>query len=272
MQKNKILCLLLVAALLLLCVGCSPADSAPAPIVVLGPMDSEYAILAGALKDPVQTVSGNYTFTAGTLDGTPVVAVRCLMGMENAAAATTLAIERYQPRCVIIQGTSGGHQSEQKIGDIILGENIRDINHFYTPHRDLGEGSHPEDWQPDGAEMLENGELVYRDVFHSDPALLAIAEAVPYEGGTVRRGTIGSGNIWNRELDRIQHLHETYGTDCEEMEGFAVAQVCAAFGVPMLAVRIISDLEFAPEGNFEAYGAPCQNYCLDVIRAIAQEG
>ncbi len=36
--------------------------------------------------------------------------------------------------------------------------------------------------------------------------------------GEVVEGTIGSADVWNNELDRIQFFHERYGTSVEEME------------------------------------------------------
>ena len=41
---------------------------------------------------------------------------------------------------------------------------------------------------------------------------------VRYDKGEVVEGTIGSADVWNNELDRIQFFHERYGTSVEEME------------------------------------------------------
>ena len=35
---------------------------------------------------------------------------------------------------------------------------------------------------------------------------------------TVHVGGVGSSETWNSELDRIRHLHDMFGTLCEEME------------------------------------------------------
>lgn len=46
------------------------------------------------------------------------------------------------------------------------------------------------------------------------------AHKVRYDKGEVVEGTIGSADVWNNELDRIQFFHERYGTSVEEMEAF----------------------------------------------------
>lgn len=45
-------------------------------------------------------------------------------------------------------------------------------------------------------------------------------------------GTIGSADVWNNELDRIQFFHERYGTSVEEMEAASVAQIASQLNVP----------------------------------------
>ena len=67
-----------------------------------------------------ERVSG-WTFWRGTIDGYPVVISKTLKGMENAAAATALAAERYHPVAIINQGTAGGHVPELHVYDIVLG-------------------------------------------------------------------------------------------------------------------------------------------------------
>src|SRR5438128_272345 len=106
--------------LALACGACAKA-APPRPVIVQGAMDSEMRKLVGALDQPVEERAGAWAFWAGTLDGYPVVISKTLKGMENAAAATTLAAERYHPIAIINQGTAGGHQPDLHVSDIVLG-------------------------------------------------------------------------------------------------------------------------------------------------------
>ena len=47
--------------------------------------------------------------------------------MENTAAATAIAIEKYHPKAIINQGTSGGHDENLNVFDIVLGKRTTNI-------------------------------------------------------------------------------------------------------------------------------------------------
>ncbi len=239
------------------------------PIVILGPMESESAYLAGLPEHPSAEQIGAYRFVSGTLDGYPVVIGRTYIGMVNSAAAATLAIDHFDPLCVIIQGTSGAHDPDLHQGDIVLGERIVHVGRYFSPHRDAGDGVGYTEWSYEGSEMLVDGDVRFVSVLRSDPEIIELAAAVSYPHGRVIRGAIGSADIWNRELDMIAQLHERLGTCCEEMEGFAVAQVCAQMGVRCADIRVISNSEWHPDEAFdEGYGRYCQEFCLETVRQL----
>ena len=242
------------------------------PIVVLSAMDCECTALSAALGAGAPEITGNFEFLEGTLDGRPVVLVKTLFGMVNAACAVTLAIGRYQPRCVIVQGTAGAHDPALHRNDIVLGEKLVQHHFYITRRRAAGAGSCMADWSWPGVQMLRDGKFATVPSLSSDPELLELAAATPYSGGRLVRGTIATGDVWNREVDAIRFFHEKLGTSCEEMEGFAAAQVCAQFGVPVLVLRVISNSELHPDEPFSREAAALgQGYTLDVLRALCAE-
>lgn len=238
------------------------------PILIIGPMDSESALLISALSNAREEREGAYSFHVGELEGSPAVICRCYIGVVNSAAAAALAIQRYQPKCVILQGTAGAHDPALHQGDIILGERMVHLSSFFTPHRERGEGSDPFSWNHHGSEVPSEDDREPQYLY-SDKAILDIAEKIDYNHGKVVRGTIGAADIWNRELDMIAHLHESLGTACEEMEGYGVAQVCSMLGVPMADIRVISNSEWYPDEEFdESVGVYCQEYVLEIIKEL----
>ncbi|WP_407382731.1 5'-methylthioadenosine/S-adenosylhomocysteine nucleosidase [Ruminococcus sp.] len=242
------------------------------PIVILGPMESESALLIQSLGQRQAQAVGSFTFHEGMIGGYPVVVCRTYIGVVNSAAAAALAIQRYAPLCVIIQGTSGAHDPALHQGDLVLGDHLVHLGRFFTPHRDRGEGTDAFAWEPQGSEIVAVNAGEFTEVLHSDRRIIDTAARTPYPRGRVKRGTIGAADIWNRELDMIAHLHRTLGTDCEEMEGFGVAQVCAGFGVPMADIRIISNSEWHEQEEFnEKYGADCQMFVLEVVKRLIAE-
>lgn len=250
---------------------CSMHQKDLSPIVILGPMECETDRLAAALESPRENRIGAYPFIEGFIGGCPAVVCRCYMGVVNSAAATALAIRAYQPRCVMIQGTAGAHNPALHQGDIVLGENLVHTGYFFTPHRDLGAGTDALAWELHGSEIVSVSPGDKTAVLHSDSRILDAAAAIANpSGGRVHRGTIGAADIWNRELDMIAHLHRDLGTDCEEMEGFGVAQVCAQLGVPCAVIRVISNSEWYPEETFDpSTGDVCQQFVLSLIQRLA---
>ena len=238
------------------------------PIVIIGPMDSESSLLISALENPREEHEGAYSFHIGELYGAPAVVCRCYIGVVNSAAAAALAVSKYRPRCVILQGTAGAHDPSLHQGDIVLGERMVHLGSFYTPHRDRGEGCDPFSWDHHGTEIPSEPEREPRYLY-GDSAIIKAAQSVAYQHGRVVLGTIGAADIWNRELDMIAHLHDSLGTSCEEMEGYGVAQVCSMLGVPMADIRVISNSEWYPDEEFdESVGVLCQEFVLKIIREL----
>jgi len=78
---------------------------------------------------------------------------------------------------------------------------------------------------------------------------------------------IGSADVWNSEIDRIDRFREQYGTTVEEMETASAAQIAALFEVPFLGIRVLSN-NITNDGKYDARtGDACQGYVSDVIKA-----
>ena len=189
------------------------------------------------------------------------------MGMSNSAAATALAIERYQPIAIINQGTSGGHDPALNVFDIVLGKYTTNIGAFRTPRLPIGGGSNSLAWT-EAFDVLPEDESDPEPIairkFEGDQELLMAAHKVRYDKGEVVEGTIGSADVWNNELDRIQFFHQSYGTSVEEMEAASVAQIASQFNVPFLGIRILSN-NITNNGAYDpGTGEACQEYVLNV--------
>ena len=52
---------------------------------------------------------------------------------------------------------------------------------------------------------------------------------------------IGSSEVWNSEIDRIQRFHDRFGTTAEEMETASAAQIAGLFEIPFLGIRVLSN-------------------------------
>ncbi|NGM16619.1 hypothetical protein GMI70_01115 [Eggerthellaceae bacterium zg-893] len=241
------------------------------PIAVIGALEEEIDLVNAALCDRRTEWAGEYRFDFGTIAGADVVVAHSFMGMANSAAATALAVARFGAGAVLSIGTAGAHNPALHTGDIVLGSRTVNDNSHMTAHRDRGSGSDVGAWEVMGNEVGVCGSPELRTEFFCDAGMLAAAQAVPYGGGRLVVGTVASGDVWNKEIDRIDALHRGRGSDCEDMETFSVAQTCWQLGrVPWLGVRIVSNSEHFPDEVFDVSVAQkCQAFALDVIAALA---
>jgi len=275
----RIIATLLVATLLTACVAhdaTAPArESAGArPVVVQGAMDVEIRKLARALENATEEKIQAWTFWSGTLDGYPVVASKTLKGMSNAAAATSLAVERFHPIAIINQGTAGGHVPELHVFDIVLGADSLNLGSFKTGYRARGRGSDVAEWIPldlirsDGSAMQDPNASSMRR-YHADEGLLAAARNArgAYRQGRVVEGVIGSSDVWNSEIDRIQRFHDTFGTTVEEMETASAAQIAGLNQIPFLGIRVVSNNITNGGAHDTKTGEACQDYVYNVVKS-----
>ncbi len=273
-----------IAALLacvLLSTACVSRDTAtPAsasvtarPVVVQGAMDVEIRKLAGAIENAKEEKVAGWTFWIGTVNGYPVVISKTLKGMENAAAATALAAEHYHPIAIVNQGTAGGHQPDLHVYDIVLGTYAVNLGSFKTGYRARGGGSNVAEWAPldlmrsDGSAGQDPNARTMRR-FPGDAGLLSAAHGARdlYRKGRVVDGVIGSSEIWNSEIDRIELFHDRFGTTAEEMETASAAQIAGLFKIPFLGIRVISN-NITNDGKYDGgTGEACQEYVYDVVK------
>jgi len=244
------------------------------PVVVQGAMDLEVQEFVGRLENVKVEKVGGWTFWRGTLDGYPVIVSKTLKGLSNSAAATVIAAERYHPVAIVNQGTAGGHDRQLHVYDIVLGRSSVNLGSFKTAYRKAGQGSDLLGWKPldlmasEGSAGEDPNEHILRR-FQGNEQLLAAAESVRnlYRKGRVVEGVIGSSEIWNSELDRIQWFHTQYGTSAEEMETASAAQIASFFQIPFIGIRILSN-NITNDGKYDARtGAACQEYVYEVVKA-----
>ncbi len=239
------------------------------PIIIQGALPVESEQMAAKLTNTTTETIGGWKFWKGNYQGYPVIISKTRMGMSNAAAATAIAIQRYQPIAIINQGTAGGHDPALNVYDIVLGQYTTNIGAFRTPKKAVGEGSNSLQWT-DAFDVLPDDESDPEPIairkFQGNQDLInaALIAKQRYSKGNVVEGTIGSADVWNNELDRISFFHQRYGTSVEEMEAASVAQIATQFNVPFLAIRILSN-NITNGGAYDAgTGEACQDYVLDV--------
>ena len=194
---------------------------------IIGAEQQEIDLLLEHLENRQEVSRASLTFYTGTISGYPTVIVRAGIGKVNAAACTQALISLFDAQLVINTGAAGSLDARIDIGDIVISTDV--IQHDFDC---TGLGYEP-------GEIPGTGLVFKADASLRRMAAQSAASAVP--GITVFEGRILTGDRFVSGNDEKARLSGTFGGLCAEMEGGAVAQVCALNHIPFLILRAISD-------------------------------
>jgi adenosylhomocysteine nucleosidase len=172
-------------------------------------------------------------------------------GKVNAGVATSLLLDRFGCRALLLCGVAGGLDPALGVGDVVIGTNH--IQHDYGTQREgyfltIQPGSRPSrggtDWHPGYPEseplITRLREAVAGLALGPLPEKIGVGQRMP----SVHFGTILTGDCFINAEDQRQRLHKEFAAKAVEMEGGAVAQVARRWGgeIPFVNVRCLSDL------------------------------
>lgn len=216
-----------------------------AVIGIMSAMHEELAAVLQAMPDEHRVRLAGRDFWVGHWQGHSVVAVLSRIGKVAAATTATLLISHFKAEALVFTGVAGGLGAGVKVGDVVVASGL--LQH-----------------DMDASPLFPRHEvpLYGRSVFETDTvlsdALAAAAQQVlghaPAHLGSaamaefglaapqVHRGLVLSGDRFvSTTLESRDLLQVLPSALAVEMEGAAVAQVCWDLGVPLAAVRTISD-------------------------------
>jgi adenosylhomocysteine nucleosidase len=209
-------------------------------LAIVGAMPQELAALQPHLEGARTERLGGRGFQRGRLAGREVVLVLSGIGKVAAAATAALLIDRLGARALLFTGVAGGLGAGVRVGDVVVAQEL--LQH------DL-----------DASPLFPRWEvpLTGRSRFAADPALattlLAACDevlATPRPGLAAlglhapRRhaGLVVSGDRFVSSAAESAALRGVLPDALAvEMEGAAMAQVCADFGCPLAVLRTVSD-------------------------------
>lgn len=238
-------------------------------ILIQGAHSSETEYLESKLENSEVIIIGDFTFTKGQYGNNDVVISRTKVGEINAAAATSIGILEFNPDIIINQGTSGGHGREVHKGEFVIGEKYVQINTFLCNYLEEGKGYNIDNWCLKEYTYHDEKDLK-EDYKFANKELVDFANKVlpKYTSKKIHTGVIASGDVWNREVDRILYLNKTYQTLCEEMETAGVYKIANSFGIPVLTIRIISNNEILKEEYEFKIAEECQKVIYQFVSEL----
>lgn len=224
------------------------AGRSQARIGIIGALEQEVALIAESLENTWTTKAGGIQIISGALGDREVLACVAGMGTVNVAAATQQLIA-LGARTVIFSGIAGSLNPALHIEDVVIGQTLRYVDTDTAIIAESAPGLeefHSTDWLVDLAAqaLLARGytelpaEKSNNCADGGAPSSPAVTSAQGEQQFLV--GTISTGNRFVTGPLKAQVLEATHA-DCAEMEGAAVAHVCAKNGVDCLVLRAISD-------------------------------
>lgn len=237
-------------------------------ILIVGAMiDVELKYLINRLKNCKKTIYPVCTIYEGILYNKNIILCDSGIGLINTSSSITFAIEKYHPDIIIDQGCAGGFSTDIHKSDIVVGISCINITSILTKHKEIGEGSNLDDWelinylpgQPDRLVCQEGSRQLINFIKQNQNE---------YKYGKIHFGVIGSGDIWNKECDRIIYLNKMYKILCEDMEGIAVYTVANNYNIPAIDIRIISDNEILKEEYDRNVAIKAQEFILKLLELV----
>ena len=208
-------------------------------------MHEELRALLPLLHQPVRETLAGREFHQGEIHGKPVVLV--LSGIGKVAAATTAAllVQRFGVGPLVFTGVAGGLGAGVRVGDVVVAQQL--IQHdmdasplfprFEVP---LTGRSRFDADGPLADALAAAARRCLQDADRQIGAATLAGMGVAQPG--LHRGLVASGDRFvssHAESDALRAaLPDVLAV---EMEGAAVAQVCADFGRPFAVLRTISD-------------------------------
>lgn len=214
-------------------------------LAIVSALSDEQHGLSHALQHARHVQHAGRTFTLGQLHGQDVVLA--LSGIGKVAAATTTAalIERFGAQRVVFTGVAGGMGVDVRVGDVVVAQQFvqhdMDVRPLFPRWQVPGYAAPT--FACDGA--MTQGLLA--------AAKACVAQAPSWQEPLLARlapcahlGLIASGDqfIVSAALSAQLRSDLTLAGHTPlavEMEGAAIAQACADYGIPFAAVRTISD-------------------------------
>jgi adenosylhomocysteine nucleosidase len=215
-------------------------------IAIMSAMPEEIAAVVESLADVSTQQIGRRQFHVGAFHGHEVVAVFSRIGKVAAAATATQLVTSYGAARLVFSGVAGGVQPGLAIGDIVVGNELiqhdMDASPIFPRYEIplLGETTFVTDRQLSAQLAAAAEEFVRHDL----SGRVAAAELAHFRIRTPRvlGGLIASGDKFFASAAELAELRQRLpAVACVEMEGAAVAQVCAEYAVRCGVVRTISD-------------------------------
>ncbi|MDD2309308.1 MAG: futalosine hydrolase [Desulfuromonadaceae bacterium] len=241
------------------------------PIVIIAAVPREVELLEKALEHSRRVKTGGFEYVEGTIGNLRAVVCTGGVGKVNAAAATAVMIDRYQPQLVINIGCAGAYigsglnvgnlvvASEEVLADdgVATADGWKDLRYMDLPS------------------VVNGGGNTYNLLPLSRHAAEKAMQLADYCGVLLMRGRFSTVSTCSGTSRYGAVLSGRWNALVESMEGAAVAQVCLRCGVDCLEIRGISNM--VEERDLKKWDIPqaaeaAQRFVLKYLEEMDRQG
>lgn len=225
------------------------------------------------LKNSKKVSEGFFT---GRLFGKKIVLAVSGIGKTNAAHAATLLVDKYAPSLIINFGIGGAYPSSGlKIGDIAVAE-----KEIYGDEGVLVKEGF-KDMRTTGIPILKRGNKKYFNEFPLNKTFVKKAVRFFYLSSQLlvlssqfKSGPFVTVSACTGTDKRALELEKRYRAICENMEGAAIAHICAIHDIPMIEIRGISNIvenRNTKKWNTKLAAENCQKVVIDLSKTLGND-
>jgi len=235
-------------------------------IAIISSMPFESSLVLSRIQKPRYHSVAGKAVHKGQLPGTEIVLMNSGIGKVNAAHAAAYVIEKYPVSAIINIGVGGAYPgSGLKVGDVALAS-----REMYGDEGVIDSGG----WsglKKIGIPLVQQGKKRY---FNEFPITSLSSFSPGWKTGMsgrdfkIRSGKFVTVSAASGMLKRARELELRFKAVCENMEGAAIAQVCALYKMPVFEIRGISNITGIRDKrkwDLQRASENCQKFALDVI-------
>jgi len=208
-------------------------------IGLLSATQAEGSLLAKALGRCRKQVFPPGRCADGAIAGRPVVYAVSGIGKTNAAHAATLLIHYYMPSLIINFGVGGAYPSSGlALGDVAVATKEIYGDEGVITRKGMS------DLREIGIPLLRKGRRGYFNDFPFDRGMVGSVMEIfrKKDGYKVAKGAFVTVSACTGLREKAEEDERKFRAICENMEGAAVAHICALYGVPLIEIRGISNI------------------------------
>ncbi len=185
-------------------------------IGVIGASGLELKLLKRGIDLSEKGRAGNGRFFRGRFSGKELVLMESGIGYGHAAQACMHLIERFSPSALLSLGLAGSVDTTTKIGEILLATHLLRIRDMETL-------------------KLEKTYILDKDLINITSKILKKNDI------RFKVGKVLTVPYFIFKVEERSRIRRELGVEAVEMEGMAIAAEARKCGIPVVALRLISD-------------------------------